>query len=246
MYVSNDSCGHPRSWGAAGRLLLLATVLSFGVAACGGGQASFEGPYANDFQYYMDHATSDFEREVLSDGVITRAEYEEANQRYLTCMYEFYPPDGPDRAKNFPNRTGTYDHGIEFSWEHSQSADFEDLLALYQVREDSCMKDNVLDIHLLYGRILDNPEGITQESLEVQRLIACGLVGPEYSINNYIADEAFGFGYVEGKGIPSQDEFGNPTGDYQDPAEIWHGFDPTAATGLDITAEDVMSCVNAQ
>lgn len=45
-----------------------------------------EGPWADRIEQLRASATTDFQRDVLADGVVTRAEYEEAVQRVVSCM----------------------------------------------------------------------------------------------------------------------------------------------------------------
>ncbi|HHW83334.1 MAG TPA: hypothetical protein GX743_05895, partial [Actinomycetales bacterium] len=44
-----------------------------------------ENPWADTIREWESRASSDFEREVLSDGEITEAEYREAVDRMITC-----------------------------------------------------------------------------------------------------------------------------------------------------------------
>jgi hypothetical protein len=70
----------------AGALLV---ALGLGTACSGGSSVNPStnptGPYAAEIKQAMTSATTDFERQVLQDGKITRAEYEEAVSRYLAC-----------------------------------------------------------------------------------------------------------------------------------------------------------------
>lgn len=47
-----------------------------------------DSPYADWIAQYQQAATSQFEKDVLADGVVTRQEYEEAMQRYVSCVQE--------------------------------------------------------------------------------------------------------------------------------------------------------------
>lgn len=70
----------------------LATVLV--LAACASSpqtdsdssQDEKPGPYAAQIKAAANDADSQFARDVLKDGVITRAEYQEAEDRYLACL----------------------------------------------------------------------------------------------------------------------------------------------------------------
>ena len=66
---------------------LLATVLALAsVVGCSSPVEKYDGPQAAAGQYALDHATSDFEREVLGDLMVTREEYVEAIDRYVKCI----------------------------------------------------------------------------------------------------------------------------------------------------------------
>ena len=65
-----------------GRALLCVLTTAIAGAGCSG-PATATNPYSEDFRQAKEFATSDFERAVLEDGEITRAEYEEAMQRYV-------------------------------------------------------------------------------------------------------------------------------------------------------------------
>ncbi len=68
----------------------LATVcaLTLALAACSPSEVAIseDNPYKEDFDLALQNATSEFEREVLKDGVITKAEYDEAMNRYVDCV----------------------------------------------------------------------------------------------------------------------------------------------------------------
>ncbi|MFT3797090.1 hypothetical protein [Microbacterium sp.] len=69
------------------RTLVAAAVISIavGVAGCAAAVAPANTAYAADFEDARVRATSQFEHDVLADGKITRAEYEEAMQRFVAC-----------------------------------------------------------------------------------------------------------------------------------------------------------------
>lgn len=56
------------------------------MTACSSGQTVPDGPWADAIRDAQGRVTSEFQKEVFSDGVITREEYTEALDRYLSCM----------------------------------------------------------------------------------------------------------------------------------------------------------------
>lgn len=67
----------------AGHLVVILAAL-FALTSCQG-SAPNTAPYGAEFQQAQHDATSEFERQVLAGGSITRSEYEEAVQRYVAC-----------------------------------------------------------------------------------------------------------------------------------------------------------------
>src|SRR5690606_30518412 len=84
--------------GPRGRVGLL-LVAAMAVAGCSADadRGDLSGPYADDFTFALENATSNFERRVLADGVITADEYDEAHHLWLECMQDSFPP-GSDFA----------------------------------------------------------------------------------------------------------------------------------------------------
>lgn len=66
------------------RPLAITFAALFALTSCRG-SAPNTAPYGPEFQQAQHDATSEFERQVLAKGSITRSEYEEAVQRYVTC-----------------------------------------------------------------------------------------------------------------------------------------------------------------
>jgi hypothetical protein len=71
-----------RIWHAPAALTLGACLLLSGCSS----PAEADGPYSDAAREALDRASSDFERGVLSDLNVTRAEYEEAVDRYVRCI----------------------------------------------------------------------------------------------------------------------------------------------------------------
>lgn len=69
------------------RLSFAVAVVAMVATGCSASSSAAPGagPYSAEIKAAAKQATSDFERGVLSDGVITRAEYQEAIQRYVDC-----------------------------------------------------------------------------------------------------------------------------------------------------------------
>lgn len=115
------------------------------VAACGGadGPSVPDGPYRAQIIQAQQEATSDFQRQVLSDGKITKAEYDEAVHRYVKCFTD----QGVD-VTAYDNGGGYYQYGVP-----------SDENGKFQQLSDSCAKGTVALIEDLYIQMLTNPSG---------------------------------------------------------------------------------------
>jgi hypothetical protein len=69
-----------------GLLLSAAALLCSGCGTGGDGAVTSSDPYRPQAQQALSSATSDFEKAALADLQISRLEYEEAVERYVSCM----------------------------------------------------------------------------------------------------------------------------------------------------------------
>lgn len=112
----------------------------FSATACTPAPTVPEGPWAEDIRLAQAAASSDFEKEAFSDGVITRAEYVEGLDLYVACMadvgwevgllpqddYFVYAVPGADASFDAPS--------------------------------DACMDQTIGDIEHIYVDMLQNPK----------------------------------------------------------------------------------------
>lgn len=71
---------------AARRVAIAFGCVLLALTGCSDDSVDDSNPWAAELRQAQQDATSDFEREVLADGVISRAEYDEAANRYNTCL----------------------------------------------------------------------------------------------------------------------------------------------------------------
>lgn len=168
---AEDCCVAP-SRARAFSVVFARLLLVLALAACGngGGQGtSADGVWAADFDLAREAATTEFEREALQDNEVSRAEYEEAVGRYVKCLN-----DGGLAAKAIPAADGSY-----YNYEVAGETD-DDLMT-------SCALGTTRQIESLYVGQLTNPNQIDASELMVQCFRDRGLIGDDYSVDEYKA-----------------------------------------------------------
>lgn len=130
------------------------------------------GAYAAQFEQARQAATSDFERDVLADDEITRAEYEEAFQRYVDCM----------AGKGIA--VGLYDQGGQYFV--SVAAEDDEAFQREESEEGGgCVEGTTALISPLYVQILTNPNQEDHTELIVACLIDLGLADPSFTAEQW-------------------------------------------------------------
>lgn len=124
-----------------------------------------DGPYKAQILQARQQATSDFQREVLADGVITKAEFDEAVQRYVKCMAD----KGVD-ATPYDMGGGYYGYAV--------SSDSNDQ---FQRFSDACHEGTTALIEDLYIQMLTNPSGGNIDDAIAACLIRKGLVDATFT-----------------------------------------------------------------
>lgn len=160
--------------GGLGRATL-AVGLLVGVGLLGGcsSETDLDHPYADRYAEALNRATSDFERSVLADGTITRAEYEEAVSRYVTCMTE------TGFAVTLEEQHGYY----VYSYHDAPGLDAADA---------RCVEGNTAVIAGLYVDQLTNPGADDIDTLIVACLVREGLVDSDYTTEQFAGDATSG------------------------------------------------------
>lgn len=167
---------------------LVAAAITF--QGCGGAESDpGRGPYYDELRDAGRTATSDFEREALEDGELTRAEYEEAVQRFVGCAA---------------------DRGVELT------AKRQGALYIYQMRTDAendavaaeCSVGTTQLIEALYGDLVANPANGDFDQLVVDCLVRSGLAPSDYTKERFLAERDGNLPFSEGD--PRMQEcFGN-------------------------------------
>jgi hypothetical protein len=156
-----------------GPVTALAACLVVGLlvgCSASGGESDAPNPYRGDFELALASATSDFERQVLADLVISRAEYEEAVARYVECAN-----DGGVELEAVPQ-------GDYYVYRHAGmgSSDIDEVL-------DGCSQGTVALIEGLYIATVTNPNREGIDELRVACLKRQGLVDDAYTVDEYVA-----------------------------------------------------------
>lgn len=187
------------------------------VAGCSGESSEdpSEPPNAALFDIELERDLSDFARAILEDKVITGAEFQEADARYVECVNEFFSPYDEPPFTSIIQRDGSLAHNFLGTDEE---------IARVDLIEPECLREYLGDgaIQYLYRMQIDDPEN---EGVH-QRIIDC--LGRKGLING---DE---YGLAELQGDINEDIL--------DPEFRPPGTDVSAATDLDLSSEDAFSC----
>lgn len=114
------------------------------------------------------NATTDFEREILSDGIITRAEYEEINRGLVTCMSD------AGYQLTLIEQGGYYVYSVPYSDEANATL-------------MHCQDAGGAILAGLYVDMLTNPNNIDHDELMLQCLKREGLLPETFTVDEYRA-----------------------------------------------------------
>ena len=149
-------------------LLAITLLIVGGVSACSPAPAPSDTPYAAEFEQARAEATSDFERDVLSDSKIDRQEYDEAVQRYIDCLNS----SGLSAVAE-PQDGGLYQYAITYP-------DGADPIAASA--ETDCLVGTKNIIEPLYATTIQNPGNEDPVKVLLACLVRHGVVDSSYSI----------------------------------------------------------------
>jgi hypothetical protein len=132
-----------------------------------------EGPWAAEFSAEWEAATTDFERQVLEDGVVSDQEYSEMTELFRACLsdegidFDGFAPDGSYETTSAPgaDQDATHDAVKECSRASG---------------EDS--------VGLLYSWVHRNPERLDDNTIVVECLHESGVVDRSYTAAQYEQD----------------------------------------------------------
>ncbi|PDQ34328.1 MAG: hypothetical protein B5766_11835 [Candidatus Lumbricidophila eiseniae] len=135
---------------------------------------TFTGPWAEEFSYSYDEATTDFERKALSDEKISEAEFAETEHRLKACL----------GAHGITFSGFTSDESFEFNFSSDMGSDRADELA------DKCSVSSGLDtVGSLFFQVRKNPQNLDWATIMAACLVKKKAVPPEYSASDYLRDE---------------------------------------------------------
>lgn len=151
-------------------------VLVFALASCSPTPPSSDDNalYEAEFERAREEATTDFERDVLEDNVITRDEYMEAKNRHIECIQAF-------GLTAELRDTGAGVFQLDVSGAKDENLMFEAV--------ESCNSGTILVIEPLYIGILQNPDRRNLDDLTAECLVAVGIVDAPFTGRDY-ADES--------------------------------------------------------
>jgi hypothetical protein len=157
---------------------VIATVTTVALAGCAGSEPATDHPYRADFEAASGQATSDFERGVLGDFEISRAEYEEAVDRYVRC------------ASDLGVQLSAVPQGGYYVFEHVAASTSAAQSVDGVVRQ--CRAGTIDLIEPLYVGLLTNPNKEDRDQLVVACFIDKGLAPEGYTVEEFRGDRGSG------------------------------------------------------
>lgn len=157
------------------------------LVGCSAAPTSPVGAWAEEVAEAQRNATSDFEREVLADGEVDRAEYEEAVDRYIECMQGA----GVSISKT--------DMGPYFGY------DLVGDTTLFDQVDPECSKGTKGLIESLYVDMYMNPENRPIQDVMAECLVRIGAAPEGFNGEDVREIEASGGFNEAGEGTPWED-----------------------------------------
>lgn len=154
---------------------MIAGLLSLALVGCSSNDVA--DPYKGDLLDAQRRATSEFEKSVLDDLQITRAEYEEAIQRYVSCV--------KDRNLDISvvEQHGYYTYRVT-----GVARDSDGGTAVADTVLQECRIGSIDLIESIYVTKLQNPLKIDIESVTADCIKRERLVTGDYSGEDYLRD----------------------------------------------------------
>lgn len=153
--------------------ITLAIVAMVALVGCSAAEPTTN-PYSDRIKEAQAEASTDFERQVLEDGDLTRAEYEEAVNRYVECMEAQSVQISPVEQSGY----------FIFSTSTASS--------LYDASDDQCRPGTIGLIEALYVDMTMNPENRPFGEVVRECLVARGAVESGFSADDLKAEESRG------------------------------------------------------
>ncbi|MFJ4295035.1 hypothetical protein [Curtobacterium sp. NPDC089689] len=137
------------------------------------------GPWADDFRAALDDDVSDFESNVLSDGVVTPEELEATHDRVQRCLADSgfgidYDADGGFALRALDERYP------------------DDFFERSDPVLRACEQQSDEYITYLFGETRRNPDRLDEAKITVSCLRTAGLVGDDYSEQRWRSDQSAG------------------------------------------------------
>ncbi|PFG41778.1 hypothetical protein ATJ88_0421 [Isoptericola jiangsuensis] len=163
-----------RRTAVTGSVILVVSLMS----ACQ--SADGDAPYSDEFEQARLAATTDFERDVLADDVITEAEFREAQELLATCVreqgYEFeiepaggYRQVNPEPRPTDPEAAAAYDQAAHDAY-------------------DTCDAGTTVVVEPLYLAVRDNPENVDLNEVWAECLVREGYRDPGYDVHGLLEE----------------------------------------------------------
>lgn len=152
--------------------ILAASFAMFLLAGCAEeSRTTADNPWGTEIEAAQKRATSQFEKDALSDGVVTASEKDEAHQRWVTCMV-----DRGNKATIELDDAGNEVSVTEASVEDSDQTNTDNIL---------CAEGTVKIIPGLYKAMQQNPNNRDFDELYAECLVRHGLVKPPFTGSDF-------------------------------------------------------------
>ncbi len=157
-----------RAIGGAAAAALGLTLL----AGCTAAEQEIESPYKTQFDLALQQATTDLERKILEDYVITRDEYLEVKNLTIACIRSYGLI-----AELQDTGLGMFQMMVGGSWDEE----------LVDEAVENCESKGFIAIESLYVATLTNPQNRNLDDLKAECLVAVGFVTAPFTGADYRA-----------------------------------------------------------
>lgn len=169
------------------RLCIGAIVIAGGLAGCAGTESigqqptgtaraysgpvpAFSGPFASKFAEAYKNSTTAFQREVLADGIVDKAELSEAQKRWVGCM----------KDRGF---AASVTYGNPGSYSVKERSGYTQDTAGEIVAK--CGEGTTDYVEALYAEAIENPTNKDYATLMVECYRRLGVVGSDYTPDRF-------------------------------------------------------------
>lgn len=160
-------------------LTVSSAILLIALTSCAS-ESVERGPYYAEFEQALREATTDFQRQILADHVVTDAELNEARQRRADCLegWGFYTVDDTNMAFSSNTYVAPGDEQIERD--------------RFDEAYGECEKGTTFWVSQLYYQVRDNPEKRDYQEWIAECFVNNGVRSNSYNKAELLAEQEAG------------------------------------------------------